>query len=373
MVDEFDLAEFLHMLVDHCVDLLGVEAAGVLLADQRGGVRTAAASSERAELLEVFAADTDGGPCVECVRTGVPVVSTDLAAEAHRWPRYAAAAALCGYRAVHALPMRLRREVIGALSLLGTETDGVDPTSIRLGQALADVATIGILQQRDIERADLVTEQLRTALDSRVVIEQAKGMLAAHSDLTPEKAFTALRAYARTHHHRLSDLARQVVDGTTRTSTIITRPPTHHDRERSRVSSESTGAERLTNALHHRAHLSVGSLAYVRRLLTRWATSVGLDSDTTHAVVLSGYEALANAVEHAYLGQDGGEVELHATREGGEVTVVVVDHGRWQIPSPRPVRRGRGLVLIRGLSARADVSSTAHGTTVTMTWLLDPN
>jgi transcriptional regulator with GAF, ATPase, and Fis domain len=215
MVDDFDLAEFLHMLVDHCVDLLDVDAAGVLLSDQRGGIRMAAASSEKSKLLEVFAAETDGGPCVECVRTGQIVISADLTADAGRWPRYAAAAEACGFRAVHALPMRLRRDVIGALSLLNTHSDGVHAMTIELGQALADVATIGILQQRTIDHSAVLTEQLQTALTSRVIIEQAKGMLAAHSGtLTPDEAFSVLRGYARTHHHRLSDLARQVIDGT---------------------------------------------------------------------------------------------------------------------------------------------------------------
>jgi transcriptional regulator with GAF, ATPase, and Fis domain len=224
LVDEFDLAEFLHMLVDHCVDLLEVDAAGVLLADQRGGVRMAAASSEKAELLAVFAADTHGGPCVECVRTGQPVFSTDLAAETERWPRFAAAAEACGFGAAHALPMRLRHDVIGALSLLNTDVSGVHSMSTQLGQALADVATVGVLQQRSIDHSEILTEQLQTALNTRVLIEQAKGMLAAHSGgtLTPEQAFTALRGYARSHHQRLSDLSRKVIDGKADVQAITT-------------------------------------------------------------------------------------------------------------------------------------------------------
>jgi GAF domain-containing protein len=223
MVDDFDLAEFLHTLVDHCVDLLEVDAAGVLLADQRGGVLMAAASAERAELLELFAADTDGGPCVECVRTGQPVSSADIVASPERWPRYTAAAELCGYRAVHAVPMRLRREVLGALSLLKTAPDAVSATASRLGQAMADVATIGILQQRTIYQSEVLAEQLQTALNSRVILEQAKGMLAAHSRaLTPEQAFTALRGYTRAHHRALSETARQVIDGTADVDAIIT-------------------------------------------------------------------------------------------------------------------------------------------------------
>jgi transcriptional regulator with GAF, ATPase, and Fis domain len=222
LIDEFDLAEFLHMLVEQCVDLLDVAAAGVLLVDQHGGVRMAAASSEKAELLELFAVETSNGPCVECVRTGRPVASVDLASDAARWPRFAAAAQACGFTAAHALPMRLRREVIGTLSLLNAEPGALSPMSSQLGQALADVATIGILHQRTIGQAEIVTEQLQTALNTRVIIEQAKGMLSARSGtLTTEQAFHALRGYARAHNQRLSDLARKVIDNTADTAAIV--------------------------------------------------------------------------------------------------------------------------------------------------------
>ena len=222
LVDEFDLTDFLHMLAEHCVELLGVSAAGVLLDDQRGGARIAAASSERAELLELFAAETDGGPCIECIRTGVPVSSVNLATDTVRWPRYAAAAQVCGFGAVHALPMRLRRDVIGALSLLSTHGDGVTDTTSDLGQALADVATIGILQQRGLRHSQELTEQLQTALNTRVIIEQAKGMLAAsRPDISPEQAFLALRGFARAHHLKLTTLAQGVVDGQADRDTIL--------------------------------------------------------------------------------------------------------------------------------------------------------
>jgi transcriptional regulator with GAF, ATPase, and Fis domain len=222
LVDDFDLSDFLHMLVEHSVDLLGVAAAGVLLGDQRGGVRMAAASSERAELLEVFAAETDGGPCVECLRTGQPVTSTNLTTDAQRWPRYVAAAQECGFSAVQAVPMRLRRDVIGVLSLLNTHTHGTEQTTTDLGQALADVATIGILQQRSIKHSQELTEQLQTALNTRVIIEQAKGMLAASRlHTTPEQAFTALRGFARAHHVKLTVLAQDIVDGNADRDTIL--------------------------------------------------------------------------------------------------------------------------------------------------------
>ncbi|WP_410585822.1 GAF and ANTAR domain-containing protein [Amycolatopsis sp. lyj-108] len=215
LVDDFDVLEFLHMLCDQCVELLQVSAAGVILLDEHGGLRMAAASSERAELLEVFAVQNEDGPCIDCVRTGAPSASADLTADAFRWPRFAAAAHECGFHAVQAVPMRLRRQVIGVLTLLKADSNGVHDASTRLGQALADVATIGMLQQRAIGNADLLAEQLQTALNSRIIIEQAKGVLSVHSNnLDMDAAFTALRGYARSHHQRLSDLARSVADGT---------------------------------------------------------------------------------------------------------------------------------------------------------------
>jgi transcriptional regulator with GAF, ATPase, and Fis domain len=226
LVDDFDVLEFLHMLCDQCVALLEVSAAGVILLDERGGLRMAAASSERAEVLEVFAVRTDDGPCIDCVRTGTPVASADLTADTDRWPRFAAAAQECGFRAAQAVPMRLRRQVIGVLTLLKIDHNGVDGTSTRLGQALADVATIGMLQHRAIGSADLLAGQLQTALNSRIIIEQAKGVLSVRGDLDMETAFTALRAYARSHNQRLSELARAVAEGTADIAEILA----HHTR-----------------------------------------------------------------------------------------------------------------------------------------------
>jgi len=217
LVDEFDVSDFLRTLVEQCVRLLEVSAAGVVLADPQGRLWMAAASSERAGVLETLAVQADDGPCIDCVRTGQPVISADLTQDAARWPRFAAAAETGGFRAAHAVPMRLRRQVIGALTLLNTEPVAVEVDQDRadLAQALADVATIGILQQRAINRGEILTEQLQAALNSRVTIEQAKGVLAAHSgDPDMEHAFTMLRGYARAHNLRLAELAREVADGT---------------------------------------------------------------------------------------------------------------------------------------------------------------
>jgi ANTAR domain/GAF domain len=213
LVDDFDLIDFLHLLTERCVQLLGVSAAGLLLTDGQDALQVVAASSERTRLLELFQLQTDQGPCVECFRTGQPVSVTDLPRAAGRWPRFAAAAAEVGFAAVHALPMRLRSEVIGALNFFDVDAGPLAADKLRVGQALADVATIGLLQQRAIHRGDVLTEQLQTALNSRILIEQAKGVLSERLHLDVADAFTLLRNGARSHNRRLADLAQAIVDG----------------------------------------------------------------------------------------------------------------------------------------------------------------
>jgi GAF domain-containing protein len=212
LVDDFDVIDFLHVLTQRCMQLLDVSAAGLLLTDAQGTLQVVAASTERTRLLELFQLQTDQGPCVDCFRTGQPVSVADLPA-AGRWPRFTAAAAEVGFAAVHAVPMRLRKEVIGALNFFGTHPGALDEGRLRMGQALADVATIGLLQQRAIHRRDVLTEQLQTALNSRVTIEQAKGVLAERWQVDMDRAFDLLRSHSRNHNRRLSELAQAIVDG----------------------------------------------------------------------------------------------------------------------------------------------------------------
>jgi hypothetical protein len=212
LVDDFDVMDFLHVLTERSVQILGVVAAGLLLADEQGTLQVVAASSERTRLLELFQLQTDEGPCVDCFRSGQAVSEVDLAG-AGRWPRFSAAATEVGYAAVHAVPMRLRIVTIGALNFFGAQAGAVDQERLRLGQALADVATIGLLQHRAIHRRDVVTEQLQTALNSRVLIEQAKGVLAERLRVSVDDAFTVLRRAARRQNRRLVDLAEAVVGG----------------------------------------------------------------------------------------------------------------------------------------------------------------
>jgi GAF domain-containing protein len=183
-----------------------------LLTDGLDKLQVVAASSERTRLLELFQLQTDQGPCVECFRTGLPVSVADLPT-AGRWPRFAAAAASAGFAAVHAVPMRLRKQVIGALNFFDTTAGALDEDKLRQGRALADVATIGLLQQRAIHRRDVLTEQLQTALNSRVLIEQAKGMLSERLGVDMDEAFKLLRSHSRTHNRRLSELAQGIVAG----------------------------------------------------------------------------------------------------------------------------------------------------------------
>ena len=213
MVADFDLIDFLHVLTGRSVALLNVSAAGLLLADPRGELRVVAASSEAARVLELFQLQSDQGPCLDCYRNGEPVAAADLGTD-QRWPEFAAAAAQAGFHAVQALPMRLRDQVIGALNLFRDAPGAFDAEEVHVGQALADVATISLLHERSMRRTDTLNEQLQTALNSRVVIEQAKGKLAERLGIDVDQAFSLLRAQARSSNQRLSDLARGFVDGT---------------------------------------------------------------------------------------------------------------------------------------------------------------
>jgi GAF domain-containing protein len=213
MVADFDVIDFLHVLTSRTAELLDVSAAGLLLADPRGELRVVAASSEAARLLELFQLQSDEGPCLDCFRSGRPVTATELGAD-QRWPQFAAAAKQAGFTAVQALPMRLREQVIGALNLFRDAPGAFDPASVRIGQALADVATIGLLHERSMRRSDTLNEQLQIALNSRVVIEQAKGKLAERLGIDMNQAFTLLRDQARSRNQRLSDVARAFIEGT---------------------------------------------------------------------------------------------------------------------------------------------------------------
>jgi hypothetical protein len=224
MVDDYDVVDLLHRLAAHCVNLLDVSAAGLVCADEQGNLRLLASSNEHARIVELFQlqAEQQGGPCVECFQTGRPVSAVDLSLWYQRWPGFVLEAERQRFRTVHALPLRLREETIGGLNLF---LGGISPLpyeDLKLGQALADVATIAILQHRAVAHHEMYIEQLHGALNNRVIIEQAKGVLSHRGGLSVDEAFTALRDCARSDRELLSDLARHVVTDAEQASRVLT-------------------------------------------------------------------------------------------------------------------------------------------------------
>lgn len=218
LVADFDVADLLDLLVRTCVDVLGATAAGLLLSDHQGVLRVAASSSEATALLEAFQLQAAEGPCLDAFHTHRPV-SADLAAADSPWRTFAPFAVSHGLRRVNALPMRLREHSIGALNLFHDR--GERDIDLRVAQALADVATIGILHQEGAHAGDLIIGQLQGALNSRVLIEQAKGVLAATGHLDMDRAFQQLRRYARDHNVKLSVLAGQLASGSLQPSVVV--------------------------------------------------------------------------------------------------------------------------------------------------------
>jgi len=212
LVDEFDLIEFFHMLTTRTADMLDASPVGLLIADQRGRLEFMAASDESVEHLELFQAQNQEGPCLDAYRQGRPVVNEDLTEAATRWPSFAPMAAAAGFRSVHAFPLRLRADRIGALNVFSASVGGrLEDGDIQVVQALADVAAIGLLQERAIRRGEALTEQLQGALNSRIIVEQAKGALAQARGISVDEAFELLRVHSRNHNQRLVDIARAIV------------------------------------------------------------------------------------------------------------------------------------------------------------------
>jgi hypothetical protein len=213
LVEDFDVIEFMHGLAERCVELLDCVEAGLLLADAGGLLRVMASSSERSEALELLQSQNAEGPCYESYNTQQPVHSEDLSTESVRWPKFAPAATERGFRSVQALPMRARGQSIGAVNLFRADLGRMDESDLSLGQGMADVAAIALVQERSVRESRGVVQELQHALHSRVVIEQAKGVLSERAHIDVEEAFSRLRAYARDHNLRLSQIARQVIDG----------------------------------------------------------------------------------------------------------------------------------------------------------------
>jgi GAF domain-containing protein len=213
LVEDFDVVDFFSSLTERVVELGIASEAGILLVDETGDLQFVAASHERAHLLELFQVQNQEGPCQDCFTTGVPVSAEDLATSADRWPLFAPRAVSAGFRSAQAVPLRLRGAILGAFNMFLTEPGGIGPEAVAVVQAMADVATIALLQQRELERAHTVEGQLQRALQTRVGIEQAKGIISARTGLPVDAAFEQLRGYSRRHNQKLHDAARDIVKG----------------------------------------------------------------------------------------------------------------------------------------------------------------
>jgi GAF domain-containing protein len=220
LVDDFDIVELLTVLTDRCIRLVDASAAGILLVDTQGTLQVIAASSEEVRLLELFQLQNDEGPCLDCFMSGAPVLDGDVSND-DRWPQFAPVARAAGFQSVNAVPLRLRDTVIGALNLFLDDRTGLNAADQIVAQALADVATIAVLQQQAERETAEVVGQLQDALNSRIAIEQAKGMLAERARVDMDEAFTRLRAYARDNNTKLSDVAVALVDGTLGAAAIV--------------------------------------------------------------------------------------------------------------------------------------------------------
>ena len=230
MVDEFDVLDLFHNLVSGCAELLDARLVGLALAGDVHGLQPVASSDHAGPSLRLLEISSEQGPALECYRDGVPVEVASVDRYAERWPRFAPAATAAGMDAVLALPMRLRGQVIGVLTLFGPA--GVPPVHAEdrvIAQALADAATIAILQDREAQARELVAEQLEGALSSRIVIEQAKGKLSAMFEVGTDEAFELLRGYAREHRRKLSEVARQAIEGDGREFAPPGHQPTRQD------------------------------------------------------------------------------------------------------------------------------------------------
>jgi GAF domain-containing protein len=214
LADGYDVADLLSDLTADCARILDIASASLMLANGRGVLNVLAASSEAAEHLELFQLQRDEGPCLDCYSEGTAVLAPDLDQEVDRWPLFVTGARSAGFRSVHALPMRLRGNTLGTL--------GLSADDLRLGQALADVASVSLVQAQASADQTALNQQLQTALSSRITIEQAKGVLTQQGASDMTEAFALLRRYARDRNLKLTDVAQSVVSGALTAGHLIT-------------------------------------------------------------------------------------------------------------------------------------------------------
>jgi len=212
LIDDYDVVDLLQFLVDTCRDVLDTTAAGILLADARGDLEVVASTSEASRLVEMMQLSAEEGPCIDSFRSGQRVSVPDIETSKDEWSQFRGSALAQGFRSMDALPLRLRDATIGTLNLLRSAPGAAPEESISAAQAFADVATIGILHERTLRESAILSEQLQAALNSRIIIEQAKGVVSHTRGVSIDEAFTLMREYARSHSMGLSIVAARLVD-----------------------------------------------------------------------------------------------------------------------------------------------------------------
>jgi len=211
---DFDIIDLLHTLLHECTQILDVQAGGIMLADGSGDLQLMASTSESADFVEIMQLNAGSGPCVDCFALGTAVSVADIESSGARWPAFRSAARQHGFVSVYAVPMRLRGRVLGTMNLFGTSAGALGAEDAAVAQALADVATIGILQERSIRETIIVADQLQRVLSSRILVEQAKGVLSATGGIDVEAAFLLIREYARANNLTLRAVAEGVTERT---------------------------------------------------------------------------------------------------------------------------------------------------------------
>jgi GAF domain-containing protein len=200
LTSDFDVVDLLHTLVQECTSILDTDAGGLMLVDGAGTLQLMTSTSEAADFVEIMQINADSGPCIDCFTSGTAVTVPDIEDTGGRWPAFRAAALQSGFRSAHATPLRLRGQVIGTMNLFAARPGALTDRDAAVAQALSDVATIAILQERIVREGTILAEQLHRALDSRILVEQAKGMLSHSLSVTMDEAFEVLRTYARTNN-----------------------------------------------------------------------------------------------------------------------------------------------------------------------------
>jgi len=290
LVSDFDVIDVLTRLTVRCVELMGAAAAGILLADGDGHLRVVGASSEQIQLLELFQLQNEQGPCLDCYTSGTAVVAPDLNV-ASAWPRFAAESVGAGYPSVHAIPLRRNGVTLGCLNLFMANPGALSPTDIALAQALADLASIAIVQSHN-DRPDERDSHLDNALGSRIAVEQAKGMIAEHFAVDVHDAFEILRSNAEDRRRGLTATADELVAGTMSVAVL----------NATRVAQDACGFT-VATALHGQRRLvrPTGELDFATRIacfnacVTGDGNVVEIDISAVTFLDCSGYGALVAA------------------------------------------------------------------------------